>query len=109
GLFQKVDAAHKRAFARARQADDAEDLAAADLEADAVQRGDRACAAAEGLIQVLDPDDTILLQVRSSFFKIKAESRACFPLVFHLCQARRMTSGPLTALQPSGLRRRKTS
>ena len=68
-LLQKVDAAHERAFARAGQADDAEDFAAVNLQINAVERNHSTRAAAEGLIQVLYADDTILVQVHSSFSK----------------------------------------
>ena len=101
--LQKVDAAHKRTFARARQADDAEDLAAADVQIHAVQRNHRTRPAAEGFIQVSNTNDVILFQAHSPFFKIKAESRVCFPLAFHVNHcAPPHDKRPATASQPQG-------
>ena len=57
GTLQKIHAPDQRAFAGAGEADDAEDLALADVQVDVLQRVDGGFAGAEGLVQMLDLND----------------------------------------------------
>ena len=109
------DAAHERGFAGAGQTDDAENLAAVDVEVDAVERCDLAGTAGERFIEVSDANDCVLFQVPFlltrkivfRFTKRKAESLSSAFRSFSCTYRRRMTSGPPAPRSLSGAVRQK--